>query len=307
MTETNYDQLTRGAEALVAPFRDLYPFAHHFLAPEEGSSAGAQHYVDEGPREAPVLLCVHGNPSWSLMYRQLICDLRARMRCVVPDHLGCGLSDQPVPGDFGYRLADHADQLCRLIETLDLRRITLVVHDWGGPIGTLAALRHCDRFERLVVTNTSLFPSTLIPRRIAVCRGPLGRAVVEGFNAFARAATHMAVERPMPRRLRQAYVAPFAAPRSARATWRFVDDIPLDPSHPSHGHMAEIAAGLPRFEQLPTLLMWGERDWCFTTAFRDELARRMPWAERVDLKDAGHYLFEDDPDGISAALANFLP
>lgn len=287
---------------LALPFRDLYPFAHHV----HPTPAGGLHYLDEGPRDAPVLLCIHGNPSWSLLYRQVVTEHRSKMRCVVPDHMGCGLSDQPGPEEFGYRLADHVANLESLILELDLRRITLVVHDWGGPIGTLALLRHRERFERLVVTNTSLFPSTLIPRRIALCRGPLGRLAVEGFNGFARAAVHMAVTRPMPAAVRAAMVAPYASPRSARATWLFVDDIPLQEEHPSRALMAELAAALPRLEPLPTLLLWGERDWCFTTAFRDELAQRMPWASSVGLAEAGHYLFEDDPEGVHAALQEFL-
>ena len=287
---------------LVAPFRDLYPFTPHV----HQAAAGDMHYVDEGPREAPVVLCVHGNPSWSLLYRQVVLGLRSRFRCVAPDHLGCGLSDQPTEAEFGYRLADHVANLESLILDLDLRRITLLVHDWGGPIGTLAMLRHPERFERLVVTNTSLFPSTRIPRRIAMCRGPLGRLVVEQFNAFARAAAHMAVARPLEPRVRAALTAPYDRPRSARATWRFVDDIPLQEDHPSRGLMAELAAALPRLEAFPTLLLWGEQDWCFTTEFRRELARRMPWARSVGLRDAGHYLFEDDPRGVDAALTEFL-
>ncbi len=287
---------------LVNSFRDLYPFAHH----AHTTPAGAMHYLDEGPRDAPVLLCVHGNPSWSFLYREVVLDQRGSRRCVVPDHLGCGLSDQPSPEEFGYRLADHVANLESLILELDLRRITLMVHDWGGPIGTLALLRHPERFERLIVTNTSLFPSTQIPRRINMCRGLLGRLAVEGFNGFARAAVRMAVTRPMPAPLREAMIAPYKSPRSARATWRFVDDIPLQADHPSRPLMAELSAALPRLEALPTMLLWGEKDWCFTTAFRDELARRMPWAKSVGLAEAGHYLFEDNPDGVREALEGFL-
>lgn len=290
------------ATDLVQPYRDLYPFGHHHL----DTPAGALHYVDEGPREAPVVLCVHGNPTWSLLYRQVIRDLRGTHRVVALDHLGCGLSDQPSEEAFGYRLADHVANLEALLEALDLRRVTLLVHDWGGPIGALALLRHPERFERVVLTNTSLFPSTRIPRRIDLCRGTLGRLAIEQWNAFARAATRMAVEEPLPARVARAYLAPYAKPRSPRATWRFVDDIPLTPEHPSHALLAELSAALPRLEAYPTLLLWGERDWCFTTAFRDELARRMPWARSVGLPRAGHYLFEDDPGGVQAALEEHL-
>lgn len=287
---------------LVAPFRDLYPFEHHrFETP-----AGDLHYVDEGPREGPVLLCVHGNPTWSLLFRHVIVEQRATRRVVAPDHLGCGLSDQPDPAAFGYRLADHVENLESLVLDLDLRRITLLVHDWGGPIGAEVALRHLDRFEGLVVTNTSLFPSTDIPWRIEACRGSLGRMLCESFNAFARAATRLCVTRRMPRRVRRAYVLPYEPPRSATATWRFVDDIPLTPDAPSHSLLTRIAAGLPRFRDTPTTLIWGERDWCFTPSFREDLLRRMPWARSVALPEAGHYLFEDDPAGVRAALEEVL-
>ncbi len=296
--------LDRNAQAtgLVASFRDLYPFAHHFLQ----TPAGAIHYVDEGPRNAPVLLCVHGNPSWSLLYRHLLTGLSDGLRCIAIDHLGCGLSDQPGEEDFGYRLADHVANLERLIVELDLRHITLVVHDWGGPIGTLAALRHLERLERLVITNTSLFPATRIPWRINVCRGRMGSALIRRGNAFARAATHMAVERSMTARLRKAYVTPYAGSRSALATWRFVEDIPMDEGHPSRSLVEELGASLERFEDLPTLLLWGEKDWCFVPTFRDELLRRMPWAKSVPLEDAGHYLFEDEPARIQNALSEFI-
>ena len=286
----------------IAPYRDLYPFAPHYLE----TPSGRLHYVDEGPANAPVLLCVHGNPSWSFLYRQVIGAFAPQMRVIAPDHLGCGLSDQPRPGKFGYRLTDHVALLSRLIESLDLQRVTLLVHDWGGPIGTLALLRHPERFERLVITNTALFPSTAIPTRIAICRGPLGRLAVEGLGAFALAATHLATTRPLPKRVRSALRAPYRSPRSARATWRFVDDIPLAPSHPSYPALAALGAALPRLDRLPTLLLWGERDWCFTTAFRDELRRRLPHARSIGLADAGHYLFEDRPEAVNRAIAQHL-
>lgn len=289
------------AEDLARPFRELYPFPPAFVR----QPGGWMHVLDQGARTAPPLLCVHGNPSWSLLYRHLARDWAATYRVLAPDHLGCGLSDQPA--DWGYRLADHVANLERLVLEEDLRRITLVVHDWGGPIGLSVALRHPERFARLVVTNTSAFPSRHLPRRIALCRGPLlGRALVEGCNGFARAATRMAVARPMSRELRRAYVAPYAAPRSARATWRFVDDIPMDAAHPSWPALARLASGLPALAHLPTLLLWGDRDWCFSPAYREEFARRLPHARVRALPDAAHYLFEDRPDAVRPALEEFF-
>lgn len=300
MIVTQRDPFAARASALVEPFADLYPFAPHHLT----ANGGEMHFVDEGPRDAPVLLCVHGNPTWSFLFRRLVSAFSRDLRVVAPDHLGCGLSDQPA--DWSYRLADHVANLEHLVEELDLRRVTLLVHDWGGPIGFGMAARQLARIVRLVVTNTAAFPSTRMPRRIALCRVPIvGRWMVEGFDAFARAATVMAVDRRMEPRVRRAYLAPYEAPRSARATWRFVDDIPMQPSHPSWKDLCAIAAALPLFRDLPALILWGERDWCFTPAFREEWERRLPRAE-VRRLEAAHYLFEDAPEAVESALRDFL-
>lgn len=286
--------------AFLDSYTDIYPFEGEYLE----TPSGRLHYLDEGPKEAPVLLCVHGNPSWSVLYRDVVRSFRGRMRVIVPDHMGCGLSDQPA--DFGYRLEDHIDNLERLIEELDLQDVSLLVHDWGGPIGVGALLRHPERFKRVAITNTCLYPATRIPWRIDVCRGGLGAMAVEEWNLFAKAAARMAVATPMSARMRKLYVAPYEKPRSARATARFVQDIPMDAEHESFAALSELGAALPRLHQFPTLLLWGMQDWCFTPEYLKEMSQRMPWAEKVELANASHYLFEDDPQGVREALAKFL-
>jgi haloalkane dehalogenase len=284
-----------------SPLREQYPFDSHFLEVE----AGRMHFADEGPTEAPPMLCVHGNPSWSFLFRRQLQGFAGEMRVIAPDHLGCGLSEQPE--QWSYRLADHVQNLVHLIDHLDLSDVTLLVHDWGGAIGLGAALQRPERIGRLVITNTAAFPSDLMPGRIGLCRVPgLGRLAVQGCNAFARAATFMAVERPMPRAVRRAFVKPYAHPRSARATWHFVDDIPMNASHPSWETLTAIAAGLPVFQDRSNLILWGEKDWCFTPAFREEWERRLPGAESHPIADAGHYLFEDAPEEIERRLRTFL-
>lgn len=289
------------APAWAAPLRELYPFDSHFLELD----AGRMHFVDEGPTEAPPLLCVHGNPTWSFLFRRQIQELRGEMRVVAPDHLGCGLSDQPEK--WSYRLADHVQNLVRLIDHLDLRNVTLLVHDWGGAIGLGAALQRRERIARLVITNTAAWTSDLMPGRIGLCRVPgLGRLALQGCNAFARAATFMAVERSMPRAVRRAFVKPYARPRSARATWHFVNDIPMDAAHPSWETLEAISEGVSAFRDRPSLILWGEKDWCFTPAFRAEWERRLPEAASHPLPGAGHYLFEDAPAEIERHLRAFL-
>jgi haloalkane dehalogenase len=300
-TATLSEQDKRQAPAWAAPLRDQYPFDSHFIEVE----AGRMHFVDEGPAEAAPMLCVHGNPSWSFLFRRQLQGFAGEMRVIAPDHLGCGLSDQPKR--WSYRLADHVQNLVHLIDHLDLWNVTLLVHDWGGAIGLGAAIQRPERIGRLVITNTAAFPSDQMPSRIGLCRVPgIGRLAVQGCNAFARAATFMAVERPMPRAVRRAFVKPYAHPRSARATWHFVDDIPMDASHPSWETLTAIATGLAVFQDRSNLILWGEKDWCFTPAFREEWERRLPGAECHPIPYAGHYLFEDAPEDIERHLRSFL-
>ena len=139
-------------------FGKLYPFTGSFL----GVDGGELHYLDVGPQlptetDSPVMLAVHGNPTWSFYWRRLVAEFSDKYRVVVPDHIGCGLSDKPQ--EWGYRLEQHIDNLCQLIETLDLTNIVLVVHDWGGAIGFGAAARMPGRFSKFVVTNTAAFRS----------------------------------------------------------------------------------------------------------------------------------------------------
>ena len=201
-----------------ASWRALYPFASHWLELD----GRRMHYLDEGDGDASqrTLLFVHGNPTWSFHWRRLILALRNGYRCVAPDHLGCGLSDlQPRP----LRLADHIDNLLRLVDALDLQRITLVAQDWGGAIGLGALLRERQRFERIILFNTGAFRPWFIPWRIRVCRTPLlGPLAVQGSNAvFAGGAANdarpQAAARPRRRGRLSGAVRLVAAPRGRAA------------------------------------------------------------------------------------------
>ena len=282
-------------------FAEEYPFESHFL-PVAG---GRLHYVDEGQGE--VLLCVHGNPTWSFAWRNVIRRFRDRYRVIALDHLGCGFSDKPQ--SYSYRLADHMANLQALIDHLQLRHITLVAHDWGGAIGMGVAGRRPDLFSRLILMNTGAFRSQAIPFRIAVCRWPLlGPLGVRGFNLFARAALSMAMEHPekLTPAIRRGLLAPYGNWHDRVAIQRFVEDIPLQPSHPSYATLVEVETGLQRLQGHPLLLIWGERDWCFTPAFREEFQRRFPQAEALPLPHAGHYVFEDALPDVLKGMEGFL-
>ena len=252
-------------------------------------------------------MLVHGNPTWSFAWRNLIKDLSADYRVLAVDHMGCGFSDKP--RDYPYAFETHIANLRRFLEALNLTRITLLAHDWGGAIGMGAAVQTSERFARFVLFNTAAFRSKRLPWRIGVCRLPwIGPVAVQGLNAFARAALTMAVAKRerMTEAVRAGYLAPYDSWNHRIAILRFVQDIPLSPKHPSYSSLVAVEEGLGRFGDSPMLLVWGERDWCFTTAFLEEFERRFPKAETLRLPDAGHYVFEDAHEQIIPRVRRFL-
>jgi haloalkane dehalogenase len=264
------------------------------------------HFVDEGPRDGQTLLFVHGNPTWSFHWRRLIVANRDKFRCIAPDHLGCGLSDlQPRP----LWLADHIDNLVRLVETLDLRRVTLVAQDWGGAIGLGALLKMRERFERIVLFNTGAFQPWFIPFRIRVCRWPLvGKLALQGANAFSLAALRMTLARTqqLEPAVAAGYLAPYNSWRRRAAVYQFVKDIPLSAAHPTWQTLGGIETALPSLANLSQLLVWGMRDWCFTPECFDKFVEVWPAAEVHPLADVGHWAVEDAPDDAELLLSEFL-
>lgn len=275
-------------------WRSLYPFESHY-ANIGGVSC---HYVDEG-EGAPVVM-VHGNPTWSFHFRDLIQELRPRHRVVAPDHVGCGLSEKPQ--NYPYRLQTHIDNLEHLLVAhLDLDDITLVLHDWGGAIGAGFAVRHPQRVSRLVILNSAAFLLPKCPWRIRICRLPaFGPPAVRGFNAFARAALRMATTRPerFSEAVRAGYLAPYDTWRNRIGILRFVQDIPLRPSHPTWKTLGQVEKNLCKLSDRPTLLCWGERDFCFTPEFRAAWQKYFPDAETHAFEDAGHFVLEDAKEYI---------
>lgn len=283
------------------PWRHEYPFASHWLETAEGRV----HYIDEGPREAPPLLFVHGNPTWSFHWRRLIASLRETHRCVAIDHLGCGLSEKP---QRGFRLADRIAHLGQLIDRLDLQRVTLVAQDWGGAIGLGAMLDRQERLERVLLYNTGAWPPSKVPARIAVCKTPLlGKLALQGGNLFSLAALRMTMSR---RRLDAAtaagYLAPYDSWAHRRAVYEFVADIPRGPNHPTWGTLQAIERRLPELAGLPIRLVWGMQDWCFAPYCLDRFLGYWPDAEAFRLDDVGHWVPEDAPEEALALLRAFV-
>lgn len=285
-----------------ALWRAEYPFRSHWRTIQPHGAR--YHYLDEG--QGTPLLMVHGNPTWSFYWRRLVRDLPDYRR-VVPDHLGCGLSDKP--RDYRYRLQDHIDNLVSLIDELDLQRITLFGHDWGGAIGLGAALARPERFARFVMFNTGAFPPPFFPWRIRICRTPfIGRLAVQGGNLFSRAALRMAVQRPdqLSPIARQGLLAPYDSWHNRIAVYQFVRDIPQSPRHPTWSTLAEIESGLSRFADRPCQLIWGMKDWCFRPSCIDRFLTHWPSANLLRLENAGHWVVEEAHDEIVSCVTQFL-
>ena len=280
-----------------------YPFTPQAFSTPGGARMS---YVDEGPRDDEAVLMLHGNPTWSFYYRHLVQALAPRQRCLVPDHVGMGLSDKPA--DYDYTLATRIADLEGLVASLGLKRVHLVVHDWGGAIGFGFAARHPRLVGRIVILNTAAFASKRIPTRIALCKAPLlGPLLVRGANGFAWPATWMAMHRRALTALEQrGYLLPYDSWANRVAVSEFVRDIPLRPGDRSWGALAEVEQGLAQFRDRPALIVWGGRDFCFDDSFLQRWREIYPHATVERIADAGHYVLEDAREEAVPRIAAFV-
>lgn len=288
------------------PCPDLFPFA-----PRVFSHRGLRtSYLDEGRGEPVVML--HGNPTWGFYFRNLVLALREGYRCIVPDHIGCGLSDKPPPSEYDYALKSRVDDLERLLDERGVTKdITLVLHDWGGMIGMAFAARHPGRVRRIVAGNTGAFPlpaAKKLPRSLWLGRNTrLGAWLITRHNAFCKYAAKWCVtRRPLPPEVRAAYLAPYDTPAHRVAVLKFVQTIPLKPSDPGFDIVRDTAASLAQFRDTPVQLLWGMRDFVFDRHFLDEWKRHFPHAEVSTWDDCGHYLLEDAGELATVRVWEFL-
>ena len=258
------------------------------------------------------MLMVHGNPTWSFYFRDLVLALRDDHRVIVPDHMGCGLSDRPTDKEYDFRLASRVDDLSELLDHLGIESgLTLVAHDWGGVIGALVAARDPGRFRRFVFMNTAAFrmpEGKKLPFSLHfVKRTPLLPTVmIRGFNAFSFIASHVGVERKLPPDVRKAYTAPYGSWKNRLATLRFVQDIPLKRKDRSYSTLKELDDNLHKLSDKPILIFWGEKDFVFDMDILDVWKKRVPKARFVTFPDAGHYVIEDAKDRIIEETVRFL-
>jgi haloalkane dehalogenase len=272
-----------------------YPFAPHWL----DLDGLRLHYLDEGEGEPIVLL--HGEPTWSFLWRKAIPPLARGARVVAPDLIGFGRSDKPTdPGWYTYD--GHVASIERLVDQLALERITLVVHDWGGPIGLRFAVEHPALVERLVILDTGIGggkpPGELWLRFREVVR-EVGGALDIGRLVEAGTAQGLSDD------VRAGYDAPFPTPESKAGARAFPELVPTEPDHPCTQPMNRVRDALGRWQK-PALVVWGAQDSVLSPRIAEQFVELIPGAEGPVLVDgASHFLQEDRPAEVTDAIAGF--
>jgi pimeloyl-ACP methyl ester carboxylesterase len=287
------------------PFPD-YPWTPKTFVHPSGLN---QSYLDEGEGDPVVML--HGNPSWSYYWRHLVRGLQDDYRCIVPDHIGMGLSDKPDDSAYGYTLRNRVQDLDRLLDMLDLGDdITLAVHDWGGMVGFGWALKHASRVKRLIILNTAAFPlpaAKALPWQLNLGRNwMLGEWLIRGANAFAAGAARDGVVRPLDPDVKAALLAPYDSWANRISTVRFVQDIPLKHGDRAWDLVEDAGRRLPTFADRPAFIGWGLKDFVFDHHFLKGFETALPRAEKQIYEDAGHYVLEDKHEVLVPRIRDFL-
>ncbi len=268
-------------------------------------------YVDEGA--GPAVLLVHGNPTWGFYYRSLLAALPPLgLRAIAPDHIGMGRSEKPSRAAYPYTLARRVADFGEFVDGLGLTEpVSLVVHDWGGPIALSWAAQNPGRVDRMLVLNTGAFPiptGKTLPWMLAAALVPvLGDVAVRGLNAFSLGAVVMGTGRPvLGREARSGLLAPYDSPASRVAVHEFVRDIPLSPRDPAHGVLSRLESRLHLLADKPTAVCWGMQDPVFDATVLDHLLTFWPQAEVHRYADAGHFVLEDAADRIVPVATRLL-
>jgi len=286
----------------------LYPFESNFF---ELASGLKLHYLDEGPLEGQPVVMVHGNPTWSFYYRELVEALRGEQRCLVPDHIGMGLSDRPDDKRYNYTLQSRIDDFGAWLDEVEPERaVDLVVHDWGGAIGLSWAVRNPERVRRVLILNTWAFnipPDQTLPPSLKFARTGLGSFLIHRFNAFSGLAVTMATAKRLKSEVARGLIAPYQGSAARRlATLRFVQDIPLSEADPAWAVLAETEARLSVLADKPVQIAWGARDFVFDDNVLALWREKLPHAPVEYYEDAGHYVLEDAADRIVPLAREFF-
>ncbi len=275
-----------------------YPFTSRFI----DLKAGRMHYVDEGSGE--ILLFLHGNPVWSFTFRKLIKELRKNYRCIAIDHLGFGLSDKP--SGFSYLPKDHSANLEEFIVSKQLRNITLVVNDWGGPIGLHYAVNHADNIKKLIVFNTFMWSvkgDKHYERFSSFMGGKLGRFLNERFNFFGHVVMKMAFgdRARLDKKNKYQLTHHVSVPNERQGVWIFPREI-INSSE----WLSSIWVKRNNIKNKPALLIWGMRDIAFRLQELKRFEEFLTNTEILQLHDVGHYVQDEAGERLFKPIREFL-
>lgn len=292
-TQTNLSPRPKWLDTL------LYPFAAHTLPLPQGQL----HYVDEGQGE-PIVF-VHGTPTWSFVWRQQLKALSRKYRCIAPDHLGFGLSDKPKGHTFAFTPDAHADNLEQLIAHLQLKNITLVVHDFGGPIGLRYAVRHPENVKRLVVLNTWMWSLENEKQMMKISNflsGGIGRFLYLqlGFSPRLLLPKGYANKKHLTKEVHQHYLKVFRSPEERLGTWHFAKAL-----QQSSVYFANLWEQRRQLASIPMLILWGEKDSLLPLHFLENWKEAFPDAS-VKTFTAGHFVQEEKGGEVADAIAAFM-
>ena len=278
--------------------KEAYPFEPRwFKVP-----AGNMHYIDEGSGD-PIVF-VHGNPVWSFVYRNVISELRGSYRCIAPDHIGFGLSDKP--SGWSCLPEDHARNLELLLESLDLQRVTIVVNDWGGPTGIAYALNHPGRVANLIISNTWLWSvesDWYYQAFSGFMGGPIGQWLTSEFNFFVRTFMPLVYgdRSKLTAKVHEQYIHPFDERDTRKGMWVFPGRI-----IGSSAWLDSLWARIGVLNGKGVLLAWGMKDIAFRENEMNTWKRAFPDASIIRFEDAGHYVAEEKPVELAAAIHRFV-
>ncbi len=282
-----------------------YDFKNNFLSID----GKKMHFIDEGCGEPIIML--HGNPSWSFYYRYLVHALKNQYHVIVPDHIGCGLSEKPSRNEYSYTVQQRVHDLNVLLEQLRMKNnLTLVLHDWGGFIGMAYAVQHPESIARIIVLNTSVFhlpKQKRFPWLLRLARSTIGKYLVVQHNFFARGTAWIGCQAVrMPKLLREAYCCPYDSPSHRIALWEFVHDIPVKPNDYSYSFLSSVQKQLPLLEKVPMLICWGMKDFVFDKHILEQWQRCFPNALIHRFPRHGHYVLEDAKEEVIPLVKQFL-
>lgn len=275
--------------------RQLFPYQSRFITLNNGTKI---HYIDEG--EGPVILLLHGNPTWSFLYRHIIADLKDNFRLIAPDYPGFGLSY--APDNYSFTATEHAHAMSEFVQKMDLEDMGIMMQDWGGPIGFHVALQNPDRVSRFIIGNTWAWPLERSGHKAfsAVMGGWLGQFGSWCCNGVARFFMRRGVVNKIDDNELSMYLAPFNERRKRRSTHIFPAQL-----RDANKFLSDVYSRINTLSDRPALLVWGMKDFAFQAPERSRFESIFHKHQTVLLENAGHFIQEDAPDEIIEAIREF--